>query len=105
MKGPVLAPHLHLDKLRYLKVAAQLSYGALCPSDDEFHLSGPGTLSWFWLAGVPFVPPASPCHLDGCLSIRGAPLPAGQLRSPHCSARGAPEVHSHGQHVQGKFPC
>lgn len=41
MNGLVLAPHLHLDKLRYLKVTAQLPYGALCPSDDEFHLSGP----------------------------------------------------------------
>lgn len=44
MNGPVpiravLAPHLHLDKLRYLKVIAQLSYRALCHSDG-FHLPG-----------------------------------------------------------------
>lgn len=44
MNGPVpiravLSPHLHLDKLRYLKVIAQLSYRAWCHS-NEFHLSG-----------------------------------------------------------------
>lgn len=42
------APPLHLDKVRNLKVIAQLSYRALCPGDEFQTMGHRAGLGWQW---------------------------------------------------------
>ena len=98
MNGPVpiravLAPHLHLDKLRYLKVIAQLLYRALCRS-DEFHLSGLQDADLV-LAGSGTLRSTRSSASAWMVVCSSAAFPSttGNLRSPECSVWGAPKVH------------
>lgn len=80
------APHLHLEKLRILKVIAQLSYRALCLA-KEFQLSGlwgtelVGAGSGTTLGGTHRFPPA----WVALSSSASSPSTSGKLRSVQCS--------------------